>query len=181
MSRRRTKKFVAIDRSIFEAALKIKIGGRARALLFAFLLQTNGFEKEFDKKSWKRYTNLTGIGKEQLSYLKKVLIKEGCMYEKDSILYLQKDLSKWKGLPNSVTLEGVTELDNKGYRIRQPEVTEFGKHILTPHLNSHNKQLSASLGKEQIRKNKEGIARSKELFKKLMAEQEKKDKEFKKD
>jgi len=167
MSRKRTKKFVAIDRNIFEAALKIKIGGRARAVLFAFLLQTNGFEKEFDKISWKRYTNLTGIGKEQLSYIKKVLIKEGCMYEKDSILYIQKDLSKWKGLPNSVTLEGVNELDNKGYRIRQPEVTEFGKHILTPHLNSQNNKLSAKLRKKKHEEFKKGMEMMKEAIGKV--------------
>jgi len=158
MSRRRTKKFVAVDRNLFEAALKIKISGRARALLFAFLSQTNGYEKDFDKKSWKRYTNLTGIGKEQLSYLKKVLIKEGCMYEKDSILYLQKDLSKWKGLPKSVTLEGVTELDNEGYRIRQHEVTEFGKHILTLQQNINKKGLSPSQREEKRKVDKKGLA-----------------------
>jgi len=140
MSRKRTKKFVTIDRDLYEAALKVKIGGRARAFLFAFLLQTNGFEKDFDKKSWKRYTNLTAMRKEHLSYIKSVLIKNRCMYEKDGILYLQKDLSKWKGLPNSVTLKKVIELDNVSYLKRQPEVTESGKHILTPHLNNHLKQ-----------------------------------------
>jgi len=140
MSRKRTKKFVTIDRDLYDAALKVKLGGRAKSVLFAFLAQTNGFEKNFDKVSWKRYTNITGIGKTHLSNYKSELIKKGYMHEKDGILYLQKDISQWERLPNPVTLKKVTKSGNSSYQILLPEVTESGKHILTPHLNDHLKQ-----------------------------------------
>ena len=156
MSRKRTKKFVTIDRDLYDAALKVKLGGRAKSVLFAFLAQTNGFEKNFDKVSWKRYTNITGIGKTHLSNYKSELIKKGYMHEKDSILYLQKDISQWGRLPNPVTSKKVTKSGNTSYRNRKPEVTESGKHILTPQLNNQLKQdvVSQPKGKREDYKKK---------------------------
>lgn len=167
MSKRKKKHIVIIDEDLFVAAVKAPLGGRAKSFLFAFLRQSNGFEKDFDKKSWKRYTDITGIGKTHLSNFKSELIRKGYMYEKANFLYLEKDLSKWGKLPNPVTSEKVTETGNESYRIREHKVTESGKHILISHLNT---QLNKNTAFQAKGKNRERFEEKKKSLEEIRIE-----------
>ncbi|GAJ03682.1 unnamed protein product, partial [marine sediment metagenome] len=173
MSRKRTRKFVTIARIYYETALKAKLGGCALRFFYAFLRQSDGFEKDFDKKSWKRYTNLTGISKSHLSDHKKELIEKGYMYEKDSILYLEKDISKWGKFPKRGTLK---KFPIQGTRVPDSGNKEFpvpGNTSEYSHLNIHNKGLSTSPGKKKARKVPEGLKKFMIDLKKLPGKKKK--------
>jgi len=170
-----------LPRAIARALAGARINGSESKILWAIMYKTIAFNKINDGIPWSQLEELTGIDQWHLGRSINSLLKKGIILKKDSIYGIQRDFSKWLIPPKQVVIQ---ELPPNQGDLPPNQGDLPPKRVDSRDLSKRafqEKGLSAKLGKEQIEKNKEGILRSKELFKRLLAEQEKKDKAFKKD
>jgi len=181
MRTRSSKGWGQLPRTIARALAGARINGSESRIIWAIIYKTIAFNKVNDGIPWSQISDLTGIDEWNLTRGFNSLLKKGIIFKKDSVYGIQNDFSKWK-IPSNQMVIKETPSDSK-------DLPSDSKDLPSDRMDSRDlskrafqeKGLSAKLGKEQIEKNKEGITRSKELFKRLLAKQEKKDKAFKKD
>ena len=181
MRTRSSKGWGQLPRTIARAFAGTYLNEYESKLIWAIVYKTIAFNKLEDRIPQSQFVSLTGIDQRNLSRPINSLLKKGIIIKTGSVYGIQRDISKWKNTSLQVYTEKI--------HLETVKITSQERKNTSPEMDSRDlskrafqeKGLSAKLGREQIKKNKEGITRSKEIFKRLLAEQEERDKKFKED